>query len=61
MIPAMASFVPVQCRFGTSYDRFNTGKVLVMVGYGRLRKVRGTFRPGNQPLSTKASRALSEF
>jgi hypothetical protein len=58
MIPMMTSFVPVQYRFSTGYDRLSTGKVPVTVGYGRLRSVRGNFRLNNQPLSTKANPVL---
>jgi hypothetical protein len=43
MIPVMVSFEPVQYRFITGYDRLSTGKIPVMVGYGRLRKLSGSF------------------
>jgi hypothetical protein len=61
MIPVMVGSAPVKYRLGTGYDRLSTGKVPVMVSYGRLRKLRGIFRPRNQPLSTNANPVLSAF
>jgi hypothetical protein len=68
MIPPMVSLVPVKYRlrranyrFSTGYDQLSTGKVPVMVGYGKLRKLRGLLHSSNDVLSTKASPVLSEF
>jgi hypothetical protein len=68
MTPMMVNLVPVKYRlrpakyrFSTGYDQLSTGKVPVMVSYGRLRKLPGLLRSSNDVLSTKASPVLSEF
>jgi hypothetical protein len=48
-MPVMVSFVPVQYRFSTGYDRLSTGLAPVTEGYGRFP---APFVPGNNPSTT---------